>query len=261
MKKTLLEIVQIILNDLDSDEVNSIDDTVESQQVALIVRTCYEEMMSNRNWPHLKKLIQLEHIGDIAKPTYLVLPERIKELSQFKYEKQKADADNVVLQDVMYLYPDEFLAVTQNRNSANDNVDTIVDFSGTKILVFNNFAPTYWTSFDEVHIVCDSFDKEVDDTLKKAKTQAFAIMDPIWVHTDSAIPDLPTEAFSALVHESMSTAFMSVKQMANQKAEQKAGRQNRWLSRKAWQAKGGVRYADFGRKGRTGSHSVVFKKT
>jgi len=38
--------------------------------------------------------------------------------------------------------------------------------------------------------------------------------------------------------------------MANQKAEQKAGRQQRWLSRKAWRAKGGILYENYGRKGR-----------
>ena len=50
MKYTLLEIVQEILSDMDSDEVNSIDDTVESQQVASIVRSAYMAIMSNRNW-------------------------------------------------------------------------------------------------------------------------------------------------------------------------------------------------------------------
>ena len=52
MKYTLLAIVQEILSDMDSDEVNSIDDTVESQQVASIVRSAYMAIMSNRNWAH-----------------------------------------------------------------------------------------------------------------------------------------------------------------------------------------------------------------
>lgn len=40
-KRTLLDIVQEILNDMDSDEVTSINDTIESLQVANIVRSCY----------------------------------------------------------------------------------------------------------------------------------------------------------------------------------------------------------------------------
>ena len=60
MQKTLLQIVQSILDEMDADNVNSIGDTIESIQVASIVRDCYEELLSNRNWPHMKQLIQLE---------------------------------------------------------------------------------------------------------------------------------------------------------------------------------------------------------
>ena len=45
MKFTLLEMVQEILSDMDSDEVDSIEDTVEAEQVATIVRSTYLAMM------------------------------------------------------------------------------------------------------------------------------------------------------------------------------------------------------------------------
>ena len=38
--------------------------------------------------------------------------------------------------------------------------------------------------------------------------------------------------------------------MANPKAESEFTRQNRWLARKAWKLKGGIKYEDYGRKGR-----------
>ena len=37
---TLLDMVQDVLNDLDSDEVNDIDDTIEAQQIAQIIKSC-----------------------------------------------------------------------------------------------------------------------------------------------------------------------------------------------------------------------------
>lgn len=260
MKMTLLEMVADILNDLDSDEVNNIDDTVESQQVAQIIKTCYFEMIANRNWPHLHKLIQLDASGSLSKPNYLVLPENLKELSYFKYEKQKSGDTKILLEDVKYKYPDEFLRIVQSRNSDNVNVEEIVDYGGSKLLILNDVAPTFWTSFDDTHIVTDSYDKAVDDTLKKSKTQAYAYIQPTWERTNEAIPDLPVEAFPALLEEAKSTAFLSIKQVANQKAEQKAARQQRWLSRKAWRAQGGVRYDDYGRKGRLGNGGTVFRK-
>jgi hypothetical protein len=85
---------------------------------------------------------------------------------------------------------------------------------------------------------------------KRLRRNAWHTWKPKWVHMDDAIPDLPEEAFAALEEEAKSTAFVAIKQMANQKAEQKAARQNRWLSRKAWRAHGGIQYENYGRKGR-----------
>jgi hypothetical protein len=250
VKKTLLAMTQDILSEMDSDEINSIDDTVEAQQVASIIRGCYNEMISNRNWPHLKKLIKLDALADITKPTYLKLPNEMKELITFKYDCHKKGESKVVYKEIKYLEPEAFLRFTSQRNSDNTNVSTITDFSGTPTLVFNNLAPSYWTSFDDLYIVTDSYDASLDNTLKQSKTQVLAYMEPTWVHENDAIPDLPSEAFSALEEEAKSTAFFVLKQMVNSKSEQKAGRQQRWLSRKAWRAAGGVQYANFGRKGR-----------
>lgn len=250
MKMTLLEIVQDILNEMDSDIVNSITDTVESEQVAQIVKTCYFEIITKRNWPHLRKLFQLDHVGVITKPNYLRLPSLIKEMEYFKYESQKQETDAIDLKAIIYKYPDEFLNIVSRRDSKDSTVETVLDFSGTKLLIKNNTAPTYWTSFDDEYVVTDSYNKSVDDTLKSSKSQCFGFILPTWTHTDTFIPDLPAEAFPALLAESKSTAFVAVKQMVNQKVEQKANRQQRWLSRKSWSAEGGVRYPDYGRKGK-----------
>lgn len=250
MKKTLLEMTQNILNEMDSDEVNSINDTVESQQVANIIKTCYNEMISNRDWPHLRKLVQLDSLAEMSKPNYLKAPKGLKELIFFKYNVRKLDETRTVLADVEYKQPDSFLRYISTRNSDLPSVDEIQDFSGSKLMIVNDTAPRYWTSFDDTHIITDSYNKHVEDTLQSSKTQCLAYIEPKWVHTDSAIPDLPEEAFAALEEEAKSTAFVVLKQMANQKAEQKASRQNRWLARKAWRVHGGIQYDDYGRKGR-----------
>jgi hypothetical protein len=79
-KKTLLELVQDILSDMDGDEVNSIDDTIESAQVAQIIRATYEAMMSSRNWPHQRRLLTLVPSGDNTLPTHVTMQEEIKEM-------------------------------------------------------------------------------------------------------------------------------------------------------------------------------------
>lgn len=249
MKRTLLDIVQEILNDLDSDEVNSINDTVESLQVANIVRACYLEMTSNRNWPDQKRLIQISPSGNINRPNYMKLPDGIKEVVQISYNKVRDGQTKTVYQPVEFRYPDEFLRLVNSRNTDLDNVIVVTDFSGTEIPVVNNQPPSYWTTFDDNWLVFDSYDAAVDDTLKNSKSQVLAYVEKSWVHDDAAIPDLPSEAFSALVEEAKSTAFLVLKQMPNEKAEQKSQRQQRWLSRKAWRAQGDIRYPNYGRIG------------
>lgn len=247
-KKTLLEMTQDILNDMDSDNVNSINDTVESQQVAAIIRSCFEEMIGNRNWPHLKKLVQFDSLSDMSRPNYMKLPLGMKELVLFKYDCREDGDEDKNYQDVTYKDPDDFLRYVSLRKSSADNVIEVTDTSGVVLLIFNDKAPQYWTSFDDLYIVTDAYDSEVDDTLQTSKTQCIAYMEPTWQHIDEYVPFLPEEAFPALVNEAKSTASILIKQMANQKAEQKAARQNRWLSRKAWKAHGGLDYPDYGRK-------------
>lgn len=248
-KKTLLEIVQDILNDMDADSVNSINDTIEAEQVANIVRSTFEGMVSNRNWPHMKKLVQLDSANDVDKPNYLKLPINLIELSQLRYEAQKFGAP-VSVRELQYKTPEQFLEITSSRPSDGDNIQVVTDFNGAKLFIVTNAAPTFWTSFDDVYIVTDSYDLGIDTTLQKSKSQALAVIEPAFVMQDDFIADLPTDAFTALIEEAKSTAFMSLKQMVNQKSEQKAQRHNRWLARKAWRAHGGVQYPDYGRKNR-----------
>lgn len=248
MRMTLLEMTQDILSDMDSDEVNSIDDTVEAGQVAQIIRTCYFEMIGNRNWPHLRKLLQLEASNELAKPNYLILPARLKELVSIRYDVSKFASTDVDVKEIKFKDSEDFLRSISHRKSSNANITSVTDYSGINLLIANDVGPTYWTSFDDKHIVCDSYDKTVDDTLKKSKTECIAFITPTWERSNDSVPDLPIEAFPALLEEARSTAFFALKQMANSKAEQKATRQQRWLSRKAWSAEGSIRFPNYGRK-------------
>lgn len=250
MKLTLLQLVQRVLNDIDSDEVNSIEDTVESSSVALTIQNCYFEMMSNRNWPHLRKLIRLENVGDTSRPNYLLAPDNLKEMELFRYESFKNGSLRLEQQEVRYKHADSFPRMVAGRNPDADNMQTVVDFNGTKLVISNNKAPDYWTSFDDKYIVTDSYDLAVDTTLQGSKSQCLAYVYPEWLQEDDFVPDLPIEAFPALLAEATSTASVNIKQMANAKSEQKATRQQRRLARKAWRLEGGVRFPDYGRKGR-----------
>lgn len=247
MKMSLLDMTIDILNDIDSDIVNDIDDTVESQQVSQIIRSSYFAMLSNRNWPHMKKPIQLNSSIDIDLPTHTVLPENVKELLFINYNKQKAGETRYRISEVKWKEPDEFLRILNGRVSDADNVKVVKDPSGIELLIITDKHPDYYTSFDDNTIVFDSYDSSVDSTIQNSKIQAQGYVYPQWNHQNDFIPDLPIDAFTALLEEAKSRASLKLRQVPDQKAEQETARQQRWLSRKDWRVHGGIQYPNYGR--------------
>ena len=250
---TLLAMAQDIASDMSSDEFNSIVDTLESLQISRIIESTFFEMMGNKNWPHLKKLITLNSSGTSTKPTHMKMPDNIKELHSIQYDGVRTGETKARRQTIKYLTPDEFLLRSNSLNSDNSIVQEVVDFSGVKLLVKNNRAPEFYTSFDDEWLVFDGFDSLVDTTLQSAKTQCFATMSPTFSVEDSFIPDIPTEAFPGLLAEAKSVCFARVKEAPDAKSEQQAKRQRAWLSRKSFQAGEGMQFPNYGRRSTSGN--------
>jgi hypothetical protein len=250
MKMTLLSMVQDILNDMDSDEVNGIEDTAESLQVAQIIRTTFYEMIARKEWPHLRRMTTLQSVSDSETPNYLSLPDSAVRMDYLAYNRRLSIEDRDIFHEVAYLYPDEFIRHCNRRNTDNDNVIVVTDpTGGVRLNILNDHAPQYWTSFDDKNIVFDAYVSAVEDTMRGSESQAELYNEPTsWLMEDSFIPDLPGEAFPALLSEAKSVAFMAIKQMANQKEEQRAVRQHNMLAQRGWVTKGGVRYNNYGRR-------------
>lgn len=247
-KMSVLDMTQDILSDMNSDEVNSITDSVESMQVARIIQSSYFEMMGNKNWPHLKKLITLTSSGDADLPTHMKMPENIKELHSVEYNAIKDGETKIRWEPVTYITPDAFLRRVNDLNSDKTDVIEVTDISGAKLLVVNDKKPEYYTSFDDEWVVFDSYDNTVDTTLQSSKTRCWITLAPTFVLDDNFIPDIPVEAFPGLLAEAKSTCFTRLKQMPEGKSEQQARRQRTWLSRKSFSAGSVMSFPDYGRK-------------
>lgn len=218
MKMTLLEMVQNILNDMDSDSVNSIDDTEEAIQVALIIKTTYERLITKQDWPFLRTLTALTGLGDTARPTTMLMPENMGKLFWVKYDKQT----------ITYLPPEEFKHLLDSRTEQAGVVD-----SNGYTLTGN---PLFWTTFDDQHIVFDGYDSDVESTLQTSKSVVYATVYPTWTHTDSAIPTLPAKFFPTLLADAKGTAFLALKQQANNKEEAIAKTGRSQMQKEAWRA-------------------------
>lgn len=243
--KSLLEIVQDILSDMGSDPVNTLDDTEEAMQVATIVKNVFYNITANRDWNHTKRLLRLEPSGDHTRPTHLKVVDTIKKVQLVTYDK--STTDKKVFQEVRWIDNDDFLRVCSRRDSSAPFTETIVDYNGVELLINTNSPPTYLTSFDDKHIVFDSYDKSVDDTIQQHKVQAIAYIQPIFEMVDDYIPDLPIIAFPALIEESTARAFAYLKQEANQIAMVESRRQQAYLSGNSRRVKGQSIYPSYGR--------------
>lgn len=249
MKYSLLDMVQEILNDMDGDEVNSIDDTVEATQVASIVKSTYFAMMSSRNWPHLRKSIQLIPTTNLAQPTHMYVKEDIKELDFINYDTRKTGETRAKYLEMKWREPEDFLRITNAYNIDADNVQSVVDDSQLDLQVMNDRAPTLYTSFDDKTLIFNAYDSERESNIQSTFVQSMAYIMPSWTGGDDFIPDLPDEAFSALIEETKSRASLKLRQIADNKSEQESRRQQRWLARKARRVSNGIIYPNYGRGG------------
>ena len=239
MKKTLLEIVQEILSDIDGDEVNSFSDTTESTQVAHIVENCYWDIVSQSSFPKMFSPFELTASGNPSYPNLMTMPETALTLSWLRYDESTTESLNAGYRHLHFLDLQEFM----ERIYALDTTDTtVVSYEYTlssgdtiNIRCRNDQAPTYYTTIDDNILLFDSYDAEVDTTLQADKTLAFGERKPTWSYIDSFVPDLPEKQFTILRNEAKSAAFAQLKQSVNQNSERKARRG--WITSQKTQRK------------------------
>lgn len=219
-KMTLLELVQNILSAIDSDDVNSISDTVEAMQVAEVVKETYYDVFGNLDIPEFKTLATLTSSGNSALPCVMSIPDTLRKIDWIKYDYLTAGSGDYRL--ITYMKPELFLDYQHNLLGADSTQQMVIE--GTSITIRNDKNPIYWTSFDDEDLVFDSFDSSVDTTLQQTKTQVWGTLDPPWTVSDSFIPRIDSNLFPLLLSEAKATCFINLKQVSSAKEEQKARR-------------------------------------
>jgi len=257
MRLTLLQYVQSILSSLSSDEVNSISDTVESLQVAEIVRSTYFNIITRAGLIEHKQLVQLEPSINPDMPTMMFIPDGIGKLEWVKYFDNNTLPNisgnpdfqhdlNVDITStsstgsipppgykyVIMLPVTHFLDMTSSFNPENSNVESFTftdnsnNYPGTYTFYYkNDKTPQYCTVLSNYYVIFDGYDAAVDDTLQASKTQAYGTIIPYWKMEDSFIPNMDEEQVPLLLNEAKSLAFYELKQTLHQKAEQESKRQ------------------------------------
>ena len=184
MKSTLLQVVQSILSDMDSENVNSISDSTEAQQIASVVEDTYFNIIAARDIPEHNKLIPLVSLADNTKPTHFTYPARTKELIRIDYNIGTASSPDY--REIVYVSPLVFM----DRMDESAKKVTTVDQS-VELFVGNDRDPSYYTSFNDNHIIMDAYDASVEATFLSHSQGG-----PSGVATTSGVAGTPVLSFS-----------------------------------------------------------------
>lgn len=261
MRYTLLDLVQRILESMESDEVSSIGETPESLSVANIVKECYFDIIGFNSPDDTVGIFKLDASTDDTKPCLMYLPTTVSKLSWLKYNRSD-DLTKPDWQEVSFVSNEEFIHFQTGIDQADSTYQSMIVTINGKDFTFqiqNERFPQYYTIFDEYNIIFNAFDNTVEDTLTEERTMGFGDLIPEFRMENDFVPDLDPRQFQLLLQESKSTAFVELKQAPNPKAEAKARRGQIQMQKQksdndpSWPNQ---RHAAFGRRGPMASGGV-----
>jgi hypothetical protein len=200
--KTLLLMTQEILEEMGSDNVNSISDTEESASVAAFIRQSYEAVIDEKDWTFKRKLTTLTTLSDVAQPTKFTIPDDIHSIIWAKYNNA----------DVHYKDPLEFYEMINGRDVDADNVDV----NGYR----TDIDPSWFTSYDDITVEFDAYDDTVSSTLTESLLIVYAFVELAWSHVDDFVMPVPSKFIQLVQDEARSLCFSNILKSPNPKVEQ-----------------------------------------
>jgi hypothetical protein len=244
MAYTLLQMVKKILEVLDSEDVNSIGDSVEAQQVASFVEDCYWDLIANRKIPEHQTLLKLVSVSDSDRPTNFTLPTGTKEISKLFYNCGTTTEPDY--KEIYWQEPQDFLYNCIQRSEDYDVVSEIN--SGVYLNIGNNDWPQYYTSFDDTNIILNSYSSDDESVLTTDRTMAYGYSYPTFdANDDEFTPSLDDNLFPLLLREAQAMAMDVLKGGVTAKVEQAARRNRSAKQNDMYRTPTASRWNNFGR--------------
>lgn len=244
---TLLGMVQDIMSDMNSFNVNNIHEHQESRQIVDIIESTFYTITTYRYWPAHHRTIRLEGAphGVSLLPPVLVVPEKIIDLTDLYYDgrKLKYESNENFLQYSMHL-----------SASGGDNVEEY-DLEGTPLAFMNNRNPSMFTIMNKgtgvdmtMYVITDACNTSESDTLLQSKSLALGQIAPEFKKENTFVPELPNEAFPYFLAEAKARAFLAIKGVENPAAMADARRLKSRLAVEKGVVQSKDNYPDYGRK-------------
>ncbi len=246
-KRNILQLVQQLGEGIGSDEIDTLNETIEASDIASILEQTYHEVLNRKTWEFMKGHIrQLE--ASPAGDNVLTIPVDVIKIEKITYR----DATGFFV-DVTYLSAEDFMMIVQARNTANANTIAIVNAAGVSINVRTDATPLYWTSFDEATVTFDAYDSDI--AAENLATDSVIISDvmPVTDFTDPAeVLNIPERMETLVFNEALSTCNYRIRQTADPRTDRIARRQGISLRRNEVITKTDIKEATYGRNSRSG---------
>jgi len=213
---------------MDSDEVNSIHDTVESNQVARVVRGVFYDCASDLGLEVNEGLFELNPSGNPSQPTIMYLPSHVSKLYWIKYNNKGATDTHSKYIDVERVDYLDFYETQFNLDSSLDYVSEIVYSVNGEPFEFKyetNGFPRRFTNLTTSTLLFDRYDIDIDSTLVKNKTMCGGMLYPEFQMTDNFVIPVDPAQLSYLVNKAKVRCFSEIKQVENREAASEASRQ------------------------------------
>lgn len=176
-KLTKLTLVQKILSMMDAESVQSIGDTIESEQVADFVETAYDEILSEFEWPFLYTGKELELTPEL---NIMMVPEDMYNISWIRYNKRFVEK----------IPNEDMVILLENQGGPIENQD-----------------PRFWTTVDDKFIIFNSYDQFLVPNL----SLVYGIKIPKQMNLDEDVPEIPERFHNVLLHLAASMAMYNLK--------------------------------------------------
>jgi hypothetical protein len=237
MKQTVLELTQSILASMDSDEVNSINDTVESYDIALLLRDVYYDIAVELNLTAHESLFELEDSEDVDQPTLMYLPENVQTLWWVKYNNQLISEaeDNSNYIEVEYMNFDDFFKMQNALVFDTTDVGEMtfqMNEEDFEIMYSTDRFPSKYTSVGNRTLLFDAVNTVEDTTLTKEKTMCGGLIYPTFTLEDDFTPTLDASQFPYYRNKAKARAFIEKKQIDNAEANREAKNQKMLMQKR-----------------------------
>lgn len=248
--RTLLELVQTVLNETGGDEVNSIADTIEASSIAVFFKQCYDEIVDDKNLPSTGSLHALVGLADTTKPNIMRLADDASNMKWLKYDVALSALVPKNYRTIKWLCPEEFVTkVNSNPSTDTTHYKTVQWDSNVPLIIHKFKGPAYWTSFDDKYIVFDSYDSNIDSTLQSSKSIYYSETRPEFTIDDAFVPVLPENLMNLLYIKTVGRYLAGPHDKVNPKIEQQEHRTEIRTSRNKWrQGRQTYPSPDYGRK-------------